>query len=98
MLESPLPVGAIVDPKYSIEPSHDSDGRVSPAPVLTASPRFTGALHASCALARLAIQMSGPPLPPGRVLEKYSSRESRSMYGCMSSFSLFTPGTSVGAW
>jgi len=65
--------------KYSVEPSHDSDGRVSAAGLFTFSPRFTGADQSSCALARLAIQMSCRPMPPGRVLKKYSARASRSM-------------------
>src|SRR5690242_9836289 len=100
MLESVVgvcPGGAVdfVDPKYSVRPSPDSDGRDSPEPLLTFGPRFTGADHASCALARVATQMSGPPRPPGRALEKYSSSASPWMYGCMSSLSLFTPATSA---
>src|ERR687891_742379 len=46
-------------------------GQKSSAVELTGSPRFCGAPHGALVLARVAIQMSSPPFPPGRFEARY---------------------------
>src|SRR3712207_6337051 len=71
-------------PKRSVRASHDKDGRVSPAPVLTFGPTFTGVDHASSVLERVETQTSWPPCPPGRFEVKTISRQSLRTFGWMS--------------
>src|SRR5574337_1004179 len=56
-------------------------GQKSSAAELTGSPRFCGAPHGSDSLERVALQMSSPPLPPGRFEAKYRLRPSGDWIG-----------------
>src|SRR5438067_3168779 len=87
---SPLPSGPGARPKYSVPASHESDGRVSPAAVLTAVPRLVGEDHGSSALSRKETQMSCP-CEPVRFDEKTTSRPSLRTFGWMSFEALLSP-------
>jgi hypothetical protein len=52
--------------------------------VLTFEPRFTAADHGAPTLARVADQMSWPPMPPARFDEKTTSSPSLRTFGWMS--------------
>src|SRR5689334_17045416 len=64
-------------------------GQKSSAAELTGSPRFCGAPHGALVLARVAIQMSSPPLPPGRFEAMYRLRPSGDWAGQPSSDGVF---------
>src|SRR5919202_5938012 len=49
-------------------------GQKSSAAELTGSPTFTGSPHGALVLARVDIQMSSPPFPPGRFEARYRLR------------------------
>src|ERR687895_1663921 len=78
------PSGPGARPKRSVRASHEKDGRVSPASVLTFGPRFTGVDHGLWTLVRVATQMSCPPRPPERFELKTISRPSLRTFGWMS--------------
>src|ERR1700752_1370314 len=75
-------------------------GQKSAAVELTGSPRFCGAPHGALVLARVAIQMSSPPFPPGRFEAMYRLRPSGDWIGQPSSdgvlsSELFPPVSSI---
>src|SRR5262245_36311779 len=65
-------------------------GQKSSAAELTGSPRFCGAPHGEVADARVATQMSSPPLPPGRFEATYRLRPSGDWIGQPSSDGVFS--------
>src|SRR5512145_1819718 len=60
-------------------------GQKSSAAELTGSPRFCMAPQGELVLARVAVQMSSPPLPPGRFEAMYRLRPSGDWIGQPSS-------------
>src|SRR5215210_8496781 len=60
-------------------------GQKSSAAELTGSPRSCGAPQGALVLARVAIQMSSPPFPPGRFEARYKLRPSGDWIGQPSS-------------
>jgi hypothetical protein len=67
-------------------------GQKSSDAELTGSGRSTGAPQGSCSLARLDIQMSRPPCPPGRFEAMYSLRPSGDWIGHPSVDGVFRSG------
>src|SRR5918995_3216899 len=65
-------------------------GQKSSDAELIGSGRFTGAPHGSPALARVATQMSRPPLPPGRFEAMYRLNASGDWIGHPSSAGVLT--------
>src|SRR5215212_11345026 len=58
-----------LDTKYKVCWSRDIVGQKSSTSEFTSSPAFTGSPHGASSLARVEIQMSSPPCPPGARLE-----------------------------
>src|SRR5437763_582114 len=68
-------------------------GQKSSEVELIGSGRLTAAPQGLCLLARVAIQMSSPPLPPGRLLAMYSLRPSGDWIGHPSWLGVFRSGS-----
>src|SRR5262245_15347991 len=64
MSEAPMPPGFVLV-KYIQWPSRENAGTLSAKLVLMTPPRFAGGPHGSSTLARVEIQMSVSPKPPG---------------------------------
>src|SRR5574340_1777269 len=77
-------------------------GQKSSAAELTGSPRFRGAPHGADVLERVAVQMSRPPLPPGRFDAKYRLNPSGDWIGQPSAYGLlrstWLPPTASSFW
>lgn len=60
------------EPKTIVKASRDSDARVSFAALWMGAPRLVGVNQSSAVVSRIAVQMSCPPEPPGRLYFPFS--------------------------
>jgi hypothetical protein len=65
--------------------------------LFTPAPRFVGVDHGSDVLARVEVQRSRRPIPPGRFESKKSSRPSRRTFGRKSSSAELRAVAATGA-